>query len=389
MEEMVYPDGVSFENSIAYHRLVLELFAYSGILCRRNEVELSEAFWVRLEKMFEFVMHYTRPDGKVPMFGDSDDGRFFIFTDYYDWDRWDHRYLLSIGAVLFERADFKAAAEKCHEEVLWFSGEEGVNIFGTLLEPTLSLTSRAFPNGGIYILRHEDIYVAVNAARTGVNGLGPHKHNDTLSFELCVDHQPIIVDSGTYCYTGDPVARRRFQSTAAHNTVMVDGVEQNDLDGVMFGLKVNQVHPKVNRWESNEDFDLVDAEHTGYCRLDAPVTHRRIVRLEKKERLCRIRDLFTGHGVHKFAWYFHLEVGLEVEQVHHGTLRIYRSGISKAALMDIAMNAPYCLDIETGWISFRYGVKKRAKVLALSTEAVCPVETSFVLSTVQEQQGLP
>lgn len=126
MDEMVYPDGVSFENSTAYHRLVLELFAYSAIFCRKNDIELPLPFWKRLEKMFEFVMYCMRRDGKMPMIGDADDGRFFIFTDYYGWDRWDFRYLLSVGAVLFKRADFKTQAGEFHEEVYWLFGEEGV-----------------------------------------------------------------------------------------------------------------------------------------------------------------------------------------------------------------------------------------------------------------------
>ena len=123
MDEMVYQDGVSFENSTAYHRLVLEFFAYSAVLCQKNAIELPQTFWNRLEKMFEFVMHCMRPDGRMPIIGDSDDGRFFILANYYDWDRWDHRYLLSIGAVLFDRKDFENAAGGFLEEVYWILGE--------------------------------------------------------------------------------------------------------------------------------------------------------------------------------------------------------------------------------------------------------------------------
>ncbi len=126
MDEMVYPDGVSFENAIAYHRLALELFTYSAILCGKNNLDLPDKFWERLEKMFEFIMYCIRPDGYMPMIGDADDGRFFIMSDYYDWDRWDFRYLLSIGAVLFKRRDFRKIAGKCHEEVYWLFGNEGV-----------------------------------------------------------------------------------------------------------------------------------------------------------------------------------------------------------------------------------------------------------------------
>lgn len=132
MDEMVYSDGVSFENSMAYHRLVLEFFAYSAILCQKNDIELPQEFWQRLEKMFEFIMYCTRPDGRMPMIGDADDGRFFILSDYYNWDRWDFRYLLSIGAVLFKRLDFKLLAGRVHEEIFWLFGEDGVEQYGQL-----------------------------------------------------------------------------------------------------------------------------------------------------------------------------------------------------------------------------------------------------------------
>jgi hypothetical protein len=132
MEEMVYPDGVCWENSTAYHRLVLEFFAYAAILCRRNDLPLPQEFWNRLEKMFEFIMYAMRPDGRLPMIGDADDGRFFIFTNYRDWDRWDFRYLLAVGAVLFQRADLKVAAGGFHQEVVWLFGNKGVEIWNRI-----------------------------------------------------------------------------------------------------------------------------------------------------------------------------------------------------------------------------------------------------------------
>lgn len=125
MEEMVHEDGVSFENSTGYHRLVLELFTYSAILCKNNNIELPPRFWRRLERMFDFILHAMRPDGLMPMIGDNDDGRFFILSDYYTWHRFDFRYLLAIGAVLFNRKDFFKASDGANEEACWlFENQE-------------------------------------------------------------------------------------------------------------------------------------------------------------------------------------------------------------------------------------------------------------------------
>ena len=132
MEFQVYPDGVNFEGSISYHRLVTELFLSTTLLCLKNGITFPEWYMNRLEKMIEFVMYYTKPDGTAPQINDNDDGRLHILSNYGNWNRLDHRYLLSAGAVLFKRQDFKEAVGEFHEEAFWLLGEEGLNSFDTL-----------------------------------------------------------------------------------------------------------------------------------------------------------------------------------------------------------------------------------------------------------------
>src|SRR5205823_9752812 len=69
------PDGVDFEQSTAYHRLVLEAFMTSYLLLRRHGEPVAPACRARLERMCEFVQAYSKPDGRVPLIGDADDGR--------------------------------------------------------------------------------------------------------------------------------------------------------------------------------------------------------------------------------------------------------------------------------------------------------------------------
>lgn len=129
MKKQVYPDGVDYECSISYFRLVAELFLSSTLLCLKNGITFPSWYMNRLEQMIEFVLYYTKPDGTAPQIGDNDDGRLHILADYGNWNRLDHRYLLSIGAVLFKRRDFKEGAGEFHEEAFWLLGEEGLNIY--------------------------------------------------------------------------------------------------------------------------------------------------------------------------------------------------------------------------------------------------------------------
>jgi len=78
-------------------------------------------------------------------------------------------------------------------------------------------------------MRDKDNYAIISAGEVGSRGLGNHKHNDDLSFELCVHGKTFIVDPGTYSYTADPVMRDLFRSVESHNVVQVDGKETNEL----------------------------------------------------------------------------------------------------------------------------------------------------------------
>ena len=124
MKKQVYLDGVNYDGSMSYHRLVTELFLSATLLCLKNGINLPQWYMNRLEKMIDFIMYYTKPDGTTPQIGDNDDGGLHIIANYGNWNRLDHRYLLSIGAVLFKRSDFKQAAGGFHEEAFWLLGEQ-------------------------------------------------------------------------------------------------------------------------------------------------------------------------------------------------------------------------------------------------------------------------
>src|SRR5205823_3578168 len=120
------PDGVDFEQSTAYHRLVLEAFLTSYELLRRHDDPVPAPCWTRLERMCEFVQAYTKPDGRAPLIGDADDGRIQILAPE---TLNDHRYLLSAAAILFNRRDFKTSASRCWEETFWLLGSDAPQRF--------------------------------------------------------------------------------------------------------------------------------------------------------------------------------------------------------------------------------------------------------------------
>lgn len=303
MREQVASDGTDFENSIPYHRLVLEMFLGSHVLAGRNGIPFADAYSDSLERMLEFILYYTRPDGRAPLIGDADDGRLQILSAYSTWDPQDHRYLLAVGAEVFGRRDFAAAASGAPgavEEVAWlFDGRH-------VIDPVASTPreSRAFTDGGRYVLCSADAHAVVCADEVGTAGMGNHKHNDIFGYELSVDGVALVVDCGSFCYTGDRAWRDRFRSTYAHNTVVVDGVEQNEMT-TTFGMRASA---RVNtlRWQSFEEQDLLEAEHSGYMRLPHPVLHRRRFVLAKHPFAWYVLDQLAGEGGHDLESLVHL-----------------------------------------------------------------------------------
>ena len=282
LDKQVLPDGADFEASTGYHRFVTELFLYSFLMCRSNDIEIDKKYWRKLYSMLIYIRSYVRPDGFAPLIGDTDGGQFLPIRQRRADD---HAYLLSIAADVFNDASL------CDAEA----------------------GSKAFPHAGTYIMRHDDLYLCFNASGAGINGRGSHGHNDALSIEVSAGGVAFIVDPGTYIYTGDLQKRHEFRSTAYHSTVKIDGVEQNTTEREAPFVIGDEARPRVLLWETNPETDKIVAEHYGYQRLKHPITHRRTVVFSKAERSWLIDDEFLGDAVdHDFEVRFHFAPGLKV-----------------------------------------------------------------------------
>jgi uncharacterized heparinase superfamily protein len=275
--------------------------------------------------MCDFVLHYTKPDGRAPQIGDNDNGRLCMLSGYGTNRVNDHRHVLALAAQLFDRNDFASAAGP-QEDALWLLGRVGRA--GCNHEVP---GSKGFPDGGFYVMRKNDDYLLLVAGRVGACGRGTHKHNDVFSFELCHQGAAFVVDPGCPAYTGDPELRNQFRSTAYHNTVCIDGEELNRfIPGDLFSLR-EDARPLVKKWETTNDHDFFVGQHSGYVRLAVSLIHERTVRFDKRKTSWVIRDTFKKGGtssvgqrssVHLFEWNFHLHPNVEVTLDHPGAIRL-------------------------------------------------------------------
>ncbi|WP_010628913.1 heparinase II/III family protein [Halomonas sp. KM-1] len=245
--EQFLADGAHFERSPMYHAALLwdladliHLSECSGLVALRERAAAWRSF---LERGLGWLQWMSHPDGEIGFFNDAAFG---------------------VAPTL---ANLDAYAERL-----------GLKI----LEP-LAATS-IVTQGVRYAARHarESGYVAVEWDHGGkaiidVAPVGPdyqpgHAHADTLSFELSLFGQRVLVNSGTSQY-GDNVERHRQRSTAAHNTVVVDNENSSE---VWAGFRVaRRARPGPVRISVEEGSLTVQGSHDGYRRRPGRVEHRR------------------------------------------------------------------------------------------------------------------
>jgi uncharacterized heparinase superfamily protein len=384
VERQTYEDGVDFEQSTAYHRLVLEAFITAHQLLRLAGETIPPAPWARLERMHEYVAAYTKPDGLAPLIGDADDGR----IQKLGMQRLnDHRYLLSTGAVLFNRGDWKAAATQFWSESFWLLGPRGAALFDALPEDGSPLPSRAFPHAGVFVLRSHTAHLIVDCGEIGMHGLGGHGHNDILGFELWMNGANLITDCGAYLYTASREWRNRFRSTAFHNVVQVDDEESNRFihPDALWTMHYD-ARPTAVRWQSGGEVDVFEGGHTGYQRLPGEVTVWRRLELQHSTSRVVIIDRVMGSGEHRLTWRFHTDPSVQVRSADRDML-LAAGGQARARLTIDAASAPLTMQVADGWVSPSYGERRPTKVIVASVQATLPVEVTWRIDAVDAAGG--
>jgi hypothetical protein len=366
MTVQVREDGVDYENAVSYHRLVLELFLLAFLRLRRSGRAIPEAFTARLEKMFEYALHYTKPDGKAPCVGDADDGRVFLLGPLAPLD--DHRYLLGIGAVLFARPDMKRAAGELPEPLVWLLGEDGVKTWdalGTGEEPG----SRHFEPSRIAVLRAKGAHAYFDAGDVGIGGRGSHGHDDALAVELSLAGESYVRDAGPFVYSASPKKRFLARSIRSHNTVTVDGKEASGLREDYLWMTPEEQPCRIDAFTVSPGEDAVSGTHEGYRRLG--IVHARRVRLLKPALAFVIEDRLEGTGEHVFRWQVltaFLDARVEAKN------RFCVKGERSVLTVVIEATAEGEARVEPTLFSPSYGVEREARWLVFEVKTRAPLE---------------
>lgn len=245
IKEEILADGGHFERTLMYHSIILEdlLDVYQAT----GKKELRTP----IEKMLHFLAEMLHPDRQIVLFNDAAFGIAPEPDALFDYA---------------ERLGFQISR----------NGSTGFLDF-----PETGYSKASWGDWNLFM----DTYGIAPSYQPG------HSHADTFSFELSFKGKRIIGDSGTSSYQGKERAYQR--STAAHNTVVVDGKNSSEVWGA------HRVGSRAEIFKRTKLESGFAASHNGFRN----VIHERRWFWQKDS--LQIVDILSGKGKHKIELFFH------------------------------------------------------------------------------------
>lgn len=257
------------------------------------------------------------------------------------------------------------------------SGLRGSKARGGLF-PAEASESSAYSESGWVIFREgaglDADYLLFDCGSMGPPWNPGHGHAGALSFVLFSRGRPLIVDSGTYSYHQRPW-RNYFRSTKAHNTLVVDGLDQSELWGSFRVGRMADCH--LLKWDLSGKEQSALAEHDGYQRLTSPVIHGRQIFCHSPSQW-RVIDEVKGSGFHLFEAFFHFPPGTNLEQLTDSALRVSYGGDWHLEMTCTAPKGSTLL-IKEGWVSETWYQKEKAPVVCCRWEGSPPARWEYNL----------
>ncbi len=334
-------DGSHEENAASYQMVVLQGMFETAVVWERAGWYVPADVRARIAAMFDFLATMILPDGRIPMVNDTIQGYPLAARD-----------LLAAGAAWLGRADWAHVAGGADlAYVRWTLGEAGLDVLRALPPGPPAATSFGHQDAGYYVIRggwgpHDD-FLLFDAGPLGPRHLMGHAHADTLGVVIYAQGRPLVVDPGVYTYIAGPW-RDHFRSTAAHNTVTVDGADQSE---VWAAFRVARfARATLEAWEPGR---RVAASHDGYHRLAGRPSHRREV-LYQGPGAWRIVDRLTAEGgIHTYMLTFQLPPGARARLDGESAINVTLAD-GLAVAFRFTADATLRPAIEAGWVSYAW-----------------------------------
>lgn len=279
IEEQFLPDGGHFELAPMYHAIAVEdLLDLINLASVTNDSQAVNALRETVGRALKWLRGISATSERLPLLNDSAHG------------------VAPSLEQLMAYGDLLEAEPVEHGKPVEFS--DGW---------------RGHEFSGYWVLENGRLELLFDTAMLGPDYLPGHAHCDMLSVLLNFGKHPVLTDTGVFEYAES--ARRTYsRSTSAHNTVMLDNLEQADIwKSFRMGKRGHPANRSVTATE-------ISCEHTGFHVQSRGLLHRRTVRLLPSG--FEIVDAVAGPAKHRFDARFHFAVGTEVHQVSATEFRV-------------------------------------------------------------------
>lgn len=356
LREQILDDGGHYERSPQYHCLMLENYLDLYNLASAAGDRVGRGFIDQLrsaaERSLAFLDAILFPGDLIPLFNDS-----------------------AYGAAP-QPASLRAYAAR-----LW----------GYRRPQPAPVALIDLPDSGLFGLRLHSDMLLIDCGDIGPSYQPGHTHCDFLSYELMLQGEKIIVDTGLFEY--EPGAmRRHVRSTRAHNTVVVDGQEQSEIWGEFrVARRAKKLAAAIAR---DGDGYCFQGEFTGFPAIEGGIRHRRQVeisplaggdaleRLTVEDRLQAAGRAARAGRRHRLESYIYLAPGLRCRQRAAHAVEICSAG---GAIADIRAAAAggadteLTLSLEAGCHCPEFGKKLHNTVIVLRQTVSLPATLSYTV----------
>lgn len=363
IRDQVHDDGVHGELSTHYHRVIAGELLELMLLKRKNNDQLPANIEAIIGKMIGFEANVERPDGVIPLFGDSSQ------HDNYA------RFSASLaGPRVFGIPEDESTRELDEASAWRLGGYSAEQALATIIPADQSV---AFKSGGYFTMQSGDgaMYLCVDCGPFGLEYDPHHGHADALSFDLYANGRPWIIDSGVYSTHTDWPWRKYFRGTRSHNTIVVDDCDQSEL--LDSRRILNAASANNRRWVTSNKLDFFEGSHDGYERLNDPVTHIRSIWFVRDEYWL-IFDRLSGRESHKVELNFHFpdDVDVQIEEMTAVATGADNNALSVACCSNADLQAA-TISGQTepiqGWRSYNSGQKIAATTLSFQSASTLPL----------------
>ncbi len=341
ISEQFCADGGHFESSPMYHVIMLMDCLDVLNLCQHSD-GIAEQKWIDTlqavaEKALTFLCDITFPDGDIPLFNDS---ALAIVPKTAD--------VLTYAKTVLNKSTFGCSFDACGHAV-------------KLLR---------YPQTGYYGLRKANDMLIVDCGPMGPAYQPGHAHCDLLSYELVLDAQRVIVDSGVYDYECSQ-NRAYARSTVAHNTVRVDQREQSEIwGGFRLARRAKPITACLSKYTNRV---LFEGAHDAYRALG--IVHRRYIEYDGASIWC-VTDVLEGKGKHSAESFIHIHPNYHLKRLHNQN-QVLVLNRNKQTIAKIKCDLNVSIEINCGDYFPQFGVKQANHVLCLQKTSVLPLVISY------------